>query len=86
MKLAYHGILTLVPDEGIIEVGVPALPGVLTWGTTIDEALVNAQEGIVLHLESYAERGQPFPLDRKPRGQAVQVDVVAPTIEARRSA
>ena len=86
MKLAYHGILTLVPDEGIIEVGVPALPGVVTWGTTIDEALVNAQEGIVLHLESYAERGQPFPSNRKPRGQSVAVTVEAPVIAARRSA
>ncbi len=86
MTLTNHVILTLVPDEGIIEVEVPALPGVLSWGTTIDEALLNAQEAIMLLLESFPERGQPFPPDRHPRGESVQIEIVVPTIAAQRSA
>jgi antitoxin HicB len=86
MTLTYNVILTLEPDESAVNVQVPAMPGVLTWGATIDEAMTAAQEAISLHLESYVERGQPFPANRKPRGQSVAVTVEAPEIEARQSA
>ena len=86
MTLTYNGVLTLEPDESAVNVTVPAMPGVLTWGATIDEALAAAQEAIALHLEGYPERGLPFPANRKPRGQSVTVTVEAPEIVARRSA
>lgn len=86
MRLTYNVILTLEPDESAVNVAVPALPGVLTWGSTIDEAVAAAQEAITLHLESYAERGQPFPGNRKPRGESVAITVETPSIEARRTA
>lgn len=84
--LTYSVVLPLEPDESAINVVVPALPGVLTWDATIDEDLAAAQEAIARHLEGYAERGQPFPLDRKPRGESVQIDVVEFTVDTRRSA
>src|SRR5215207_10170918 len=65
--LTYTVVLTPESDGGALNVRVPAMPGVLTWGRTKDEALASAREAIALHLESYAERGRPFPRDRKPR-------------------
>ena len=39
----------------------PALKGLHVGGSTIDEVLKNAEDGIVLYLESLIERGEPFP-------------------------
>jgi predicted RNase H-like HicB family nuclease len=63
--LRYTVILTQQRADGAVEVYIPALPGVFTWGETIGEAMCSAREAIKLHLESYVERGQPFPADRR---------------------
>ena len=42
-------------------VAVPDLPGVFSAGDTLDEAIANAEEAILLGLEDYAERGEEFP-------------------------
>jgi predicted RNase H-like HicB family nuclease len=64
----YTVVLTPEPDGSAVNAAVPALPGVLTWGRTIDEAYASAAEAVLLHLEGYRERGQPFPHDRPVRG------------------
>lgn len=40
---------------------VPDLPGCFSAGDTMDEAMTNAQEAILLHLEGLLDDGQPFP-------------------------
>lgn len=40
---------------------VPALPGCVTQGKTIDEALENAKEAIEAYLESLQKNNQPIP-------------------------
>ena len=40
---------------------VPDLPGCCSAGNTLDEALTNAQEAILLHLETLLDEGKPFP-------------------------
>ena len=40
---------------------VPDLPGCFSAGDTLDEALTNAREAILLHLEGLLDDGQPFP-------------------------
>lgn len=40
---------------------VPDLPGCFSAGDTLDEALANAREAILLHLEGLLEEGQPVP-------------------------
>jgi predicted RNase H-like HicB family nuclease len=45
----YEVVLTL-EDEGIFSVGIPKLPGCITFGNTIGEALKNAREAIECHL------------------------------------
>lgn len=70
--MRYTVVLTPEPDGSAVNVTVPAMPGVLTWGRTSDEALASAREAIELHLEGYAERGKPFPADRNPGAPAVE--------------
>lgn len=64
--MRYTVILTPEPDGSAVNATVPAMPGVFTWGRTSDEALASAREAIELHLESFVERGKPFPADRQP--------------------
>ncbi len=40
---------------------VPALPGCFSAGDTLDEALTNAREAILLHLEGLLDNGKAFP-------------------------
>ncbi|HVN63537.1 MAG TPA: type II toxin-antitoxin system HicB family antitoxin [Candidatus Binataceae bacterium] len=54
MKKGVHSYqVALVPDEdGGYTVLVPALPGCISFGATVDEAIENAREAIELHLEN----------------------------------
>ena len=49
--------------EGGYTVFVPALPGCITYGESIDEAWSMAKEAISLYVEELAERGEPVPDD-----------------------
>ena len=55
----------LIPDEeaGGYTVEVPSLPGCVTEGDTIDEALANAREAIESYEESLRLDGLPIPED-----------------------
>jgi antitoxin HicB len=62
MRLAYT-VLTIPgePDEGGYWVKVPALPGCVTQGETVEEALANAREAIEAYVLSVRERGLFLP-------------------------
>lgn len=55
--------VVLEPDleEGGYTVIVPALPGVVTEGDTLDEALSNARDAIRLCLEDLVAQGEEIP-------------------------
>jgi predicted RNase H-like HicB family nuclease len=74
----YTVVLTPEEDGSVINVRVPAMPGVFTWGVTRREALAAAREAIELYLEQFVERGQPFPNDRHGRGDTVAIPVLLP--------
>ncbi|MDP9372913.1 MAG: type II toxin-antitoxin system HicB family antitoxin [Chloroflexota bacterium] len=57
----YTVLLTPDPEEGGYTVTVPALPGCITEGDTVEEALTNAREAIKCHLEGLAADGEPIP-------------------------
>lgn len=60
-------------------VTVPALPGCITEGATIDEALANAREAIACHVEGLAESGDEVPIEEPPLiALTVDVQVEAP--------
>jgi len=47
--------------DGTYTVIVPSLPGCLTFGDTIEEALEMAREAIEVYIESLASRGKEIP-------------------------
>jgi len=51
----------IYPDEGAYSVTVPALPGCVTWGATLDEAVVSARDAIEGHVAALIETGQDVP-------------------------
>ena len=51
--------------EGGFTVTVPALPGCVTYGETIDESIVMAREAIELYIEELQERGEAIPDDSR---------------------
>jgi antitoxin HicB len=60
MTCTYTVFLRKEP-EGSYTVIVPALPGCLTYGDTIPEALRMAEEAISCHVESLVLQGEPVP-------------------------
>ena len=44
---------------------VPDLPGCFSAGDSMDEALANAREAILLHLEGLLDAGEPLPAPMK---------------------
>ena len=52
---------TAYEDEVGYTVSVPALPGCITEGDTLEQALANAREAIEIYLESLLAHGQPPP-------------------------
>jgi len=59
----YEYTVLLHPDEeeGGYTVTVPALPGIVTEGDTLEEALEMARDAIALYLEDLAADGEPIP-------------------------
>jgi len=58
MTRRFKVILELNEGEGCYTVTVPALPGCITEGNSIQEALDNAREAIIGYLESDRETSQ----------------------------
>jgi predicted RNase H-like HicB family nuclease len=68
----------LDPDpDGIYTVTVPALPGVVTQGDTIEEALAMARDAVQLHLRGLLEDGESIPTEIHPP-QLVTLDIAVP--------
>ncbi len=62
---SYSIVLDPDPDEGGFTVTVPALPGCLTQGETIEECVAHAEEAIIAYLEDLAAAGEPIPEERE---------------------
>ena len=62
----YSFTAIIEPDGGQFHAHVPALPGCHSFGDTPDEALINIQEAIQLHVESMLEDGEEIPQELEP--------------------
>jgi antitoxin HicB len=60
VNLSYSIVLDPA-EEGGYTVRVPRLPGCVTEGDTLDEALANAREAIMVYLLSLRDDGEAFP-------------------------
>ncbi len=72
----YTIILHPDPEEGGYTVTVPALPGCITQGETLEEAIAMAKDAIRLHVGSLIADGEPVPEERD-HPQAIVINVAA---------
>jgi len=59
-QLTYRILLNKEPEGGFT-VTVPALPGCITFGKNIEEAIEHAKEAISLYIESLVAHGEAIP-------------------------
>jgi len=59
-RLTYRVLLNREPEGGYT-VTVPALPGCVTYGESVDEAISMAKEAIELYIESLVAHNEPIP-------------------------
>jgi len=63
MKLLSYKVLLRKEPEGGYTVIVPSLPGCVTYGDTIEEAIEMAKEAIELYIESLKKHGEEIPTE-----------------------
>jgi antitoxin HicB len=70
---AEHGYKVIFDalKEGGFQVIVPALPGIVTYGRTLEEAREMARDAIVCHLRGLLKDGEEIPQDPFKREQPV---------------
>jgi predicted RNase H-like HicB family nuclease len=61
MKVLSYRVLLRKEPEGGYTVIVPSLPGCVTYGDTIEEAIKMAKEAIDLYIDSLKEHGEEIP-------------------------
>ena len=74
----YQYTIILHPDaeQGGYTVTVPSLPGCVTEGDTLEEAIAMAKEAIQLYIESLIADGEPVP-EEKEHVQAIVISIAA---------
>ncbi len=72
----YTIILEPDPEEGGYTVTVPALPGCITQGETIEQCIERAREAIAGYIESLISEGEPVPEETEPP-QMITINVAA---------
>ncbi|VVB88644.1 HicB_like antitoxin of bacterial toxin-antitoxin system [uncultured archaeon] len=77
MKLLSYRILLRKEPEGGYTVIVPSLPGCVTYGDTIEEAIEMAKEAIELYIESLKEHGEEIPTEEGTLEYSIAVEAYA---------
>ena len=62
--------------EGGFTASVPILPGCITYGEDVDEAITMAKEAIELYIQELQERGDAIPDDSNTLEYSLNLDVV----------
>ncbi len=75
MKILSYRILLKKEAEGGYTVIVPVLPGCVTYGDTIEEAIKMAKEAIQLYLESLQEHGEEIPSEEETMEYTLTVEI-----------
>ena len=72
----YTILLDRDPDDGSYTVTVPALPGVVTQGRDLEDAIAMAKDAIRCHIEGLLQDGLPVP-EEEERPQIITIEVAA---------
>lgn len=63
MRVLNFKILLRKEPEGGYTVTVPSLPGCITFGETVDEAIQMAREAIELYVDALKAKGEEVPTE-----------------------
>ena len=63
MQSLHYTVILEREEDGGYHAFVPALPGCHTQGDTVDEAVENAREAILVYLDSLRAEGEPAPVE-----------------------
>lgn len=63
MKVLNFKILLRKEPEGGYTVTVPSLPGCITFGETVDEAIEMSKEAIELYVDTLKSQGEDVPTE-----------------------
>jgi antitoxin HicB len=77
MRTLRYRIQIRPETDGTYTVIVPSLPGCLTFGNTIEEAIVMAKEAIEVYIESLVARGKKIPVEEDEIEATVTVEANA---------
>jgi antitoxin HicB len=83
MAHVYRVPLILEPQpEGGYTVTSPALPGLVTEGDSLEQALANVEDALRATLELYEDTGRPIPtsLIPDPEAGAIEFDLLLPAL------
>lgn len=72
----YTIVLDPDSDDGGYTVTVPALPGCITQGDTVEQCRDRAQEAIAVHLDGLRRDGLPIP-DERDHPQLLTVSIAS---------
>jgi len=75
MKILNYKIFLKKEPEGGFTVLVPSLPGCITYGNTLDEAIEKAREAIKLYIESLKAHGEEIPTEENLLEYTLSVDI-----------
>lgn len=64
MTLSYRILLRKEPEGGYTVIA-PSLPGCVTYGDTIEEAIIMAKEAIELYIESLRAHNEEIPTEEE---------------------
>lgn len=62
----YQYTVKFVDEEGVVVATVPALPGCVSYGHTLEEAEKNIREAIECYIEGLQEIGETVPVEEQP--------------------
>lgn len=73
----YTILLDRDPEDGSYTVTVPALPGIVTQGRDLEDAVAMARDAIRCHIGGLLRDGEPIPEEDEPP-QLITVEVEEP--------
>ena len=76
MQHTYKVLLHKEPEGGYT-VSVPALPGCISFGENVDEAISMAKEAIELYIEELQSRGEAIPDDNNTLEYSLNLEIAA---------
>lgn len=75
MKVYDYTVIFEPVQEGGYDVVVPAIPEICTFGKTMEEAKLMAEDAIRCYLEDALKEGEPIPEDKEPSVERIAVCV-----------